>query len=111
VAIINNIPVKGIIMNRYRKKPVVIEAIELTLDNVKEVYEFVHGPISLNNTIAQDKWGDYVDIVRRKGMQIKTLESDNQHQISDIGDFIIKGVEGEHYPCKPDIFWKTYDKV
>ena len=39
---------------------------------------------------------------------IRTLEGDMK---ADIGDFIIKGVNGEFYPCKPDIFWKSYEKI
>ena len=41
-------------------------------------------------------------------MVIKTLEGD---MTANVGDFIIKGVHGEFYPCKPDIFEKTYDEL
>ena len=71
-------------MAKYRKKPVVIEAIQFTGDNCEEIKEF----------------GAYI--------VIKTLEG---KMIALPGDWIIKGVKGEFYPCKPDIFEKTYELV
>lgn len=51
----------------------------------------------------------YIDHEKTKGgLIIKTLEGEH---IATIGDFIIKGVNGEFYPCKPDIFEKTYEKA
>lgn len=90
-------------VKNYRKKPVVIQAIQLTKDNVREVYNFLHGaPISN----FRDKWENYEDIVKRDGMKIETLEGTMR---ADLGDWIIKGIGGEFYPCKPDIFEKTYE--
>lgn len=77
----------------YRKKPVVIEAIQFTYTNIDEIEDFVGGDLGKN---AQ---GDTV---------IATLEG---AMICSLDDFIIKGVKGEFYPCKPDIFEKTYEKV
>ena len=100
-------------MEKYRKKPVEIEAIQL-LDNdqsIKECYQFIHpGDKSMEswNLMVNDKWDDYCTVVKRDGMNIKTLEG-NIH--ASIGDYIIKGVKGEYYPCKPDIFHMTYEKV
>lgn len=94
---------------KYRKKPVVIEAVQMTSDKIKDAYEFIHGPVILENSISQDKWHDYEAIVQRDGMRLKTLESDGEYQVANIDDFIIKGVEGEFYPCKPNIFKKTYE--
>jgi hypothetical protein len=82
----------------YRKKPVVIEAIQLKdLDtlNLMLIQEFVG--------LANDKVLAVSD-----GVLIDTLEGTMK---ASIGDFIIKGVQGEFYPCKPDIFEKTYEKV
>jgi hypothetical protein len=78
-------------IKQYRKKPVVIEAVQWTGDNRSEIFDFV-GKFAV--------WGDV------SGMIIKTLEG--QH-IASVGDYIIKGVNGEFYPCKPEIFEKTYD--
>jgi endo-1,4-beta-mannosidase len=78
-------------IKHYRKKPVVIEAVQWTGDNRSEIFDFV-GKFAV--------WGDV------SGMIIKTLEG--QH-IASVGDYIIKGVNGEFYPCKPEIFEKTYD--
>lgn len=90
---------------KYRKKPVVIEAIQWTGLNLEEVKEFVGE--SLTYDIIDDAWKlgkgrPYVF------MKIKTLEGDMK--VSE-KDFIIKGVNGEVYPCKPDIFEKTYEKI
>lgn len=60
-------------MQKYRKKPVVIEAYQC------EKEETIH-----------------------------TLEGD---MLASVGDFVIIGLRGEKYPCKPDIFWKTYERV
>lgn len=79
-------------MAKYRKKPVVIEAVEWTGENVKEMNEFFEPHLtSVNGSLL-----------------IKTLEGD---MMCGVGDFLIKGVAGEFYPCKPDIFEKTYELV
>jgi hypothetical protein len=82
-------------MPKFRKKPVVIEAVQFTGKNDDEIADFV---------------GDkgYDPIVARPTWIIHTLEGDMQ---ANPGDWIIKGVQGEFYPCKPDIFEQTYDRV
>lgn len=89
----------------YRKKPVVIEAIQWNGINLSEIKEFVGG--SLEYTIHDAAWqvGKGAPVV---DMKIKTLEGDHT---ASVGDYIIKGVQGEFYPCKPDIFEQTYEKV
>lgn len=80
-------------MPKYRKKPVVIEAIQWTGDNLKEILEF-----SSESYIDKDNYT----------LKIHTLKGE---MIADREDYIIKGVNGEFYPCKPDIFEKTYEEV
>jgi hypothetical protein len=80
-------------MARYRKKPIVIEAIQFTGTNVVEVAKV------LSAGGAQFE----PDI---RFIVIKTLEGDMR---ADVGDWIIRGVQGEFYPCKPDIFDATYE--
>lgn len=77
----------------YCKVPVEIQAIQLTENNWDEVEEFSKG-----NAYNFDK----------TGCAISTLEGLTR---ASCGDFIIKGVNGEFYPCKPDIFKKTYEYV
>ncbi len=79
-------------MAKYRKKPVVIEAVQWVGDNFGELTDFMH-----------DAYG-----VDDKKIIITTLEGT---MTADIGDWIIKGVQGEFYPCKPDIFEQTYERV
>ena len=82
---------------KYRKKPVIIEAIQYTGDNYKEICDFVGK--ELRKPMIQYDTSEII---------IETLEGNH---ICSKGDFVIKGVNGEFYPCKPDIFAKTYDAV
>lgn len=84
-------------MHKYRKKPVEIEAVQWTGDNRDEIWEFC--PLSYFNTDLE---------TGMLSLMVQTLEGSMQ---ASIGDYIIKGVKGEFYPCKPDIFDMTYDKV
>ena len=90
---------------KYRKKPVVVEAMQWTGLNLEEVKDFVGEALTY----------DILDIAWEVGkgrphvfMKIKTLEGDMR---CDYKDYIIKGVKGELYPCKPDIFEETYEQV
>ena len=79
-------------MPKYRKKPVVIEAVKFTGDNWGDIETFVPS-------------GKYHD---DGTFSIPTLEG--LMHVS-VGDYVIKGVQGEFYPCKPDIFEQTYEPV
>lgn len=80
-------------MRKFRKKPVVIEAIQWNGDNFVELEEFGERNIVSNADGT---------------LTIETLEGNH---IAKKGDWIIKGVKGEVYPCKPDIFLQTYEEV
>ena len=77
---------------KFRKKPVVIDAVQWTGANAVEILDWIEPE------------------ARQEGatLIIPTLEGDHE---ASLGDWIIKGVQGEFYPCKPDIFEKTYDAV
>jgi hypothetical protein len=79
---------------KFRKKPVVIEAVQWTGDNAKEIRDF----LQLTDVA---RWYDGTLVFR-----IETLEG---QMTASKGDWIIKGVKGEFYPCKPDIFEATYE--
>lgn len=101
-------------VSKFKKKPVIIEAVQLKGDHqsVYEVYSFIHGkPDNSSCKMADDYWEMYSEKVLKEGMRLKTLESGNETQIASIGDWIIKGINGEFYPCKHDIFLKTYEEV
>lgn len=86
-------------MKKYRKKPVVVEAFQLTqelLDQKGWSEEYIRD--ESNRKIKY----------RLDHALIETLEGE---MIADIGDYIIIGIKGEIYPCKPDIFAETYDPV
>ncbi len=82
---------------RFRKRPVVIEAMQFNDDNKNQVFNW----ITCNCYPAWDANGN-------PALKIQTLEGD---MIANLGDWIIKGVKGEFYPCKEDIFLATYDPV
>lgn len=93
-------------IGKYRKKPVVIEAVQWTGENLREIIAFTDGPPETSSHHAGMMWEQYELLVAEKGLIIVTLEG--QH-LATVGDWIIKGVKGEHYPCKPDIFEMTYE--
>ena len=80
-------------MMKFRKKPVVIDAIHF-FGNDAECLTFC--------PIARDP------IDKKPNLIIPTLEGE---MLVSIGDWIIKGINGEFYPCKPDIFEKTYEAI
>jgi hypothetical protein len=82
------------VVKKYRKKPVVIEAVEYNPFKQEEVIDFI-----------VDGGGTYLNA---NGFFVVTLEG--QMRCSP-GDFIIKGIQGEFYACKPDIFAATYEEV
>ena len=83
---------------KYTKKPVTIEALQWTGENVSEIFEFCS--MSYRSVINPE--------TGEMGMIIQTLEGP---MTASIGDYIIKGIKGEFYPCKPDIFALTYDEA
>jgi hypothetical protein len=85
---------------KYRKKPVVIEAIQyLGEENISKLHDWFEESSSSRELIYNPDDNEYY---------IKTLEGNMK---VNKGDYIIKGVKGEYYPCKPDIFKQTYEKV
>lgn len=97
-------------MSKYRKKPVIIEAIEWTAKNHREMFEFLFdGKAPNQEHLRTEGKNFYISHGKcRGGLVIKTLEGEH---IASIGDYIIKGIQGEFFPCKPEIFNKTYEKV
>lgn len=84
---------------KYRKKPVVIEAIRLEEPNVPEdiIWFCPSAKVCGVGSVGEKVW-----------IEIPTLEGVMR---ADYGDYIIRGVKGEYYPCKPDIFEMTYEPV
>lgn len=79
---------------KYVKKPIIIEAIKYTGENLEELRYFV--PEEFRNNKIHEPLG----IITLEGIM----------NIS-VGDYVIKGVKGEFYPCKPDVFEMTYEKI
>ena len=81
-------------IKKFRKKPIIIEAVKWIRTNTDEVEEFVGKKLQILTSPIR--------------LLIPTLESPHE---ANQGDWIIKGIKGEFYPCKPDIFEQTYEKV
>lgn len=81
-------------IKKYVKKPIEIEAVQWTGDNIVEVKKFAEGHI-----------GTYSHSSR---IAVSTTEG---RSFAYPGDYIIKGINGKFYPCEPDIFEKTYEEI
>jgi len=88
-------------MGKYKKRPVIVEAEQWTGKNYDRICQFTG--TKLGRTKITFSEGGISD-----QLVIPTLEGEHR---ANIGDFIIKGVKGEFYPCKPDIFEQTYEEV
>jgi len=95
-------------MPMYRKKPIVIEARRFDLEESRQVdtdaYD-KYGPTSLERWCGGSIRGIRLPVEERT-IEIQTLEG---VMAARVGDWIIKGLKGEFYPCKPDIFDATYE--
>lgn len=103
----------GMSAAEFRKKPVVVEAISFdgTLAKATEIIDWVlagGGTARAHDVYRVGTFADGAPIIVCGGIHIDTLEG--VMNASD-GDWVIKGVAGEFYPCKPDIFEATYERV
>lgn len=88
---------------KYRKKPVEVEAVRWTGKNRAEIRIFCprgafFSPARQDTEGRTTEWSLLIDSL-------------DGIMYAEIGDYIIKGVNGEYYPCKPDVFAKTYERV
>lgn len=91
-------------MSKYRKKPIEIEAFRIGIDYIPDWFM---DKVTTNEIILHGKSSGF-EHYDDTNCDIKTLEG-TMH--ANFGDYIIKGINNEIYPCKPDIFEKTYEKV
>lgn len=91
-------------MTTHKKKPIAIEAFQLGIDYIPDWFmdKVTSNDIILHGSSSGFEHHDDINA------DIKTLEG-TMH--ADFGDYIIKGIKGEIYPCKPDIFEATYEKI
>lgn len=78
-------------VKQYQKKPLIVKAIQWDGKNVKKVHEFLGKNFLMSDNLI-----------------IATLEGNMEARV---GDYIIEGINGEHYPCKEDIFNKSYKEL
>ena len=86
-------------MTKYRKRAVVIDAVQWTGDNIEEIVTFMH-PKKPDYMYGFSNSDDILGIPTLEGMMV-----------ANKNDWIIKGTRGEFYPCKPDIFSDIYEEV
>ena len=84
-------------IGKFKKKPVVVEAVQFTDETKDQVFNFVR----CNKIASYDSHGNPI-------LVIQTLEGD---MVTNFGDWVIKGIAGEFYPCKNDIFIKSYQPL
>ncbi|MDL4860787.1 hypothetical protein NPJ88_000420 [Halomonas elongata] len=84
----------------YRKKPVEVDAIQWTGGNLQDCIDFLGASFGGHSAHRTPNG--------KSEIKVLTLEG---HHIASKGDYLIRGVAGEHYPCKPDIFESTYERV
>ena len=95
-------------IKKYIKKPVEIEAIQLKENNIIEVFDFLDRA-NYKETRSVEELKDFSQWVLKQGyIEINTLKGITK---VSFGDYIIKGIKGEFYPCKPNIFQATYREV
>lgn len=85
---------------KYRKQPVVIEAVEFNEETAIEIQQWVNGhghPINIDTD--------------HKGNKVLIIPTPEGPMYAQVGDFIIRGVEGEFYPCKPTVFMVSYEAL
>lgn len=91
---------------KFRKKPVVIEAIRWDGENLAEVLSFTGKSPRFEEWFSS--FDEYAAHVSSDDNKFKVFTPEGAME-ANVGDWIIRGVRGEHYPCKPDIFAATYE--
>lgn len=89
-------------VKNYRKKPVVIEAVQFDGEDIHQIMNFIEKLTGMHNSevLEYDPEGNVYSVKTPEGnMMLRE------------GDYLIRGVKGEFYPCKPDIFEQTYEEV
>jgi hypothetical protein len=81
------------VIHYYRRKPFFVQAVQFTGDNVQEIATFINAD-----------W----DMFEADELVIETLEGDMS---ASLGDYIVQGVDGEFYPCKPHIFERIHERI
>lgn len=97
-------------MPKFRKKPVVIEAQLYDGTNAAALLFWI-GSSPAAVALAKAQFQKLAMVTEDGAFRIRTLESGDGWHIADAGDWIIQGIQGEFYPCKPAIFAATYEEV
>jgi hypothetical protein len=91
-------------VQKFRKKPAIIEAIRYTVNNGRELFQWSSGAVIDSPVLEPSEdnpTGDYV--------QIKTIDTKDSFATAVVGDWVVKGIKGEFYPCKDDIFMELHE--
>ena len=94
-------------MQKFRKKPVVVEAVQYTGSVSSTI--FIYGLVNKTDIKSAEQANKIIaECERNGGININTLED---IMLVSKGDWVIKGIKGEFYPCKQDIFDATYEQI
>jgi len=91
-------------VQKFRKKPAIIEAVRYTGNNGRELHQWSNGAVVDSPVLEPSEHnptGDYV--------QIKTIDTKDSYATAIVGDWVCKGIKGEFYPCKNEIFMELYE--
>lgn len=100
------------LVKKYRKKPLIIEAIQFNCLNFDDIELFINPNNDENNIIlTYDNSEEEIDGLKPDILSKIFIETLEGTMIAIDGDYIIKGINSEFYPCKKEIFEKTYDLV
>jgi hypothetical protein len=95
-------------MAKFKKKPVVIDAVRFNGVNQSEILDFYPAAFFSTEGSTRRSFSDEQPDQSLPIVEIRTLEGT---MVANVGDWIIRGVKGEYYPCKPDIFKATYEPL
>jgi len=90
-------------IQKFRKKPIIVEGVQWTGDNLREIVDFIPS-LQYHNS----NWEWYERVVKEDGLIVPTLGG---YHFATVGDWILKGVKNEFYPIKPDILEATYELI
>lgn len=93
---------------RFRNGSALVDAIQWDGQNLLEIVMFASGSNDIKGANTGMEWDDYAEQIRREGLKVYTHEG---RVDADVGDWIVKAIDGQHFPVKPDVFAQKYERL